>query len=353
MDVLTYQCPQCGAPLTFHEETQRWDCKYCLGSFDLETLEKEKPTAGQASEEGPAEKAGAVPPPEPEMREYTCPQCGAHIVTDATTAAAFCVFCQNATIFPEQLSGAFRPEKIIPFQVKKEAAQEAFKRLCRRKPLLPKDFCTPDRIEKITGVYVPFWLYDCKTNSYMTANAQRVHTWSDSRYRYTKTDHYRIERGGTMDFDRIPADGSSKMDDALMDAIEPYDMEKLVDFSTAYLSGFLAERYDKNSDSIFPRASERMRTTVDDVLRGTISGFASVQVMQNDVQIQRQATQNVLLPVWMLMSRYRNKEYLFAMNGQTGKLIGNLPISIPRVIAWSAGILAAVFLLLFLGGMLL
>lgn len=352
MDVLTYQCPQCGAPLMFHEETQRWDCEYCLGSFDLETLEKKQAAESQAPEGNLAEAAGTTPP-NPEIREYTCPQCGAHIVTDATTAATFCVFCQNAAIFPEQLSGTFRPEKLIPFQVKKEAAQEAFKRLCRRKPLLPKDFCTPDRIEKITGVYVPFWLYDCAANSYMTANAQRVHTWSDSRYRYTKTDHYRIERGGTMDFDRIPADGSSKMDDALMDAIEPYDMGKLVDFSTAYLSGFMAERYDENSEDIFPRASERMRTTVENVLRNTISGYASVQIAQNDVQIQRQATQNVLLPVWMLMSRYRDKEYLFAMNGQTGKLIGNLPISIPRAVAWFAGILAAVFLLLFLGGMLL
>lgn len=349
MDVLTYQCPQCGAPLKFNEKTQRWDCEYCLGSFDLSVLEKEE--AAKEAQSSPAPEAEAAQP-EGDMREYVCPQCGAHIVTDATTAATFCVFCQNATIFPEQLSGPFRPEKLILFQVKKETAQEAFKRLCRWKPLLPRDFCAPDRIEKITGVYVPFWLYDCAANSYLTANAQRVHSWSDSRYRYTRTDHFHIERGGVMQFQRIPADGSSKMDDALMDSIEPYDMTKLVEYSPAYLSGFLAERYDESSENTFPRASARIKTTVENVLRNTISGYASVQVTNNDVQIQQQAARNVLLPVWMLMSTYRGKEYLFAMNGQTGKLVGNLPISIPKVFAWAAGIFAAVAVLLFLGGML-
>ena len=91
---------------------------------------------------------------------------------------------------------------------------------------------------------------------------------------------------------------------------------------------------------------------MENVLRNTISGYASVQVTNNDVQIQQQAARNVLLPVWMLMSTYRGKEYLFAMNGQTGKLVGNLPISIPKVFAWAAGIFAAVAVLLFLGGML-
>ncbi len=354
MDVLTYQCPNCGAALTFNEATQHWDCKYCLSSFTLEDLEKDgqKQEPEKTAPASDAEKT-VEEPEQGEMREYTCPQCGAHIVTDATTAASFCVFCGNATIFPEQLSGSFRPELLIPFQVKKDAAQAAFKRLCKGKPLLPGDFCAPDRIEKITGVYVPFWLYDCATNSYMTANAQRVHTWSDSRYRYTRTDHFRIERGGTMDFDKIPADGSSKMDDALMDAIEPYDMKKLVDFSTAYLSGFMAERYDEDSEKVFPRASTRIRNTVEQTLRNTISGYASVQVTQNDVQVQRQSTKNVLLPVWMLMSHYKGKEYLFAMNGQTGKLVGNLPVSIPKAFAWAAGIFAGVSLLLYLGGMLI
>ena len=142
------------------------------------------------------------------------------------------------------------------------------------------------------------------------------------------------------------------MEDSLMDSIEPFDFEKMVDFSPAYLSGFLAERYDLDDEKMFPRASSRIRSTVENVLRNTIAGYSSVQILDNDLQLQRQNTQNVLLPVWMLMSKYKGKDYLFAMNGQTGKMIGNLPISVPRAVAWFGGILAAVFLLLFFGGML-
>ena len=337
MDVLTYQCPQCGAPLKFNEKTQRWDCEYCLGSFDLSVLEKEE--AAKEAQSSPAPEAEAAQP-EGDMREYVCPQCGAHIVTDATTAATFCVFCQNATIFPEQLSGPFRPEKLIPFQVKKETAQEAFKRLCRWKPLLPRDFCAPDRIEKITGVYVPFWLYDCVANSYLTANAQRVHSWSDSRYRYTRTDHFHIERGGVMQFQRIPADGSSKMDDALMDSIEPYDYSDLKPFSTAYLPGFLADKYDVSVDECRERADTRCMGSLQTALRNSVKGYDTCFARGKDASIQAGKVHYAMLPVWVLNTKWQDKDFLFAMNGQTGKLVGDLPVDRGRFWALFAAIAA-------------
>lgn len=341
MEVLTYQCPQCGAPLTFHEDTQHWDCEFCQGSFDLETLQKIEQEKAASSDANTAN-----------MREYICPQCGAQIVTDETTAATFCVFCQNAAIFPGKLSGAFRPEKVIPFQKSKEDAKAAFQKLCARKPLLPKGFCTPDRIEKITGVYVPFWLFDCDTDSSMSASATRVTSWSDSRYHYTKTDFYQIERSGTLHFAKIPADGSTKMDNALMDSIEPYDMSKMVDYTPAYLAGFLAERYDEDEKTVYPRVQTRVEESVENAFRNTISGYTGVVVQQKNIHIHDQKCKNVLFPVYMLMSQYQGKDYLFAMNGQTGKIVGDLPISKGRAAAWFSGILAVCAILLFLGGLL-
>ena len=342
MAVLTYQCPQCGAPLTFHEESQHWDCQFCLGSFELEDLEKIEADKG-------IDHSGE----DAHMREYVCPQCGAQIVTEETTAAAFCVFCQNATIFPEKLKGAFRPERIIPFQVTKEAAQAAFKRHCAHKPLLPRDFYAPDRIEKITGVYVPFWLFSCAADANFSGRAQRVSTWSDSKYRYTKTDFYQIIREGRLAFRGVPADGSSKMDDALMDSIGPFDQSKMVEYSPAYLSGFLAERYDVDSAGTFPRVHDQMRQSARNYLMNTVQGFSGVSVDQESFRLSGKIEQNVLFPVWMLTSQYKGKTYLFAMNGQTGKLIGDLPLSAGRVAAWALAIFAALFLLLLLGGMLL
>lgn len=344
MDVLTYQCPQCGAPLTFHEETQRWDCQFCQGSFDLETLKKLE--ADKQEDKAETEETAS-------MKEYVCPQCGAQIVTDETTAASFCVFCQSAAIFPGKLKGAFRPAKVIPFQKSKEDAEEAFRRFCSKKPLLPRDFCAPDRVEKITGVYVPFWLFDCDTEASLSASGTRITTWSDSQYHYTKTDYYQIDRAGRMRFAKIPADGSVKMDDALMDSIEPYDFSKMVDFTPAYLAGFLAERYDEGSEAVFPRVKTRVEQSAESALRGTVSGYTGFVVQQRHIEIGGQSCENVLLPVWMLMSRYKDKDYLFAMNGQTGKIVGDLPISAGRAAAWFGGIFAAVLLILFLGGLLL
>ena len=345
MDVLTYQCPQCGAPLTFHEETQHWDCAFCMGSFNLETLQKIEQDKQDAA--GEPESA-----PFDGMKAYICPQCGGQIVTDETTAAAFCVFCQNPTIFPDKLEGNFRPAKVIPFQKTKQDAQKAFQKLCSRKPLLPRDFYAQDRIEKITGVYVPFWLFDCDVSGSLTAAATRVHTWSDGRYRYTKTDHYLIERAGLLHFSKIPADGSEKMDDALMDSIEPYDMTKMVDFTPAYLAGFLAERYDRDHEAVYPRIKSRAEESLERALRDTIQNYAGVHIQQKNLHTTDRCHENVLFPVWMLMSRYGGKEYLFAMNGQTGKIVGDLPISKMRAAAWFACIMAAVTLLLFLGGLL-
>ena len=349
MDVLTYQCPQCGAPLTFHEDTQRWDCAFCMGSFDVETLKKleqeKQKNQDNPEPETPQQDAAS-------MTEYTCPQCGAHIVTEETTAATFCVFCQNPTIFPEKLQGAFQPAKVIPFVKTKEDAQKAFQKLCSKKPLLPKDFYAPDRIEKITGVYVPFWLFDCDSSGAMTASATRVHTWSDRKYRYTKTDYYRIERAGILNFGKIPADGSKKMDNALMDSIEPYDMSKMIDFTPAYLAGFLAERYDEDHEAVYPRIKTRVEESLENALRNTIDGYTGVMIQDRQFHICDQGHRNVLFPVWMLMSKYKGKDYLFAMNGQTGKIVGDLPISKGRAAAWFAGITAAASLLLFLGGLL-
>lgn len=349
MDVLTYQCPQCGAPLTFHEDTQRWDCAFCMGSFDLETLQKlEK----EKSEPETEEKADEPEENAASMTEYICPQCGAQIITDDTTAATFCVFCQNATIFPEKLKGPFRPAKVIPFIKTKEDAKKAFQKLCFHKPLLPRDFYAPDRLEKITGVYVPFWLFDCHTSGTITASATRVHSWTDRKYRYTKTDYYRVERAGVLNFGKVPADGSAKMDNALMDSIEPYDMSKMVDYTPAYLAGFLAERYDEDNHAVYPRVKTRVEDSLENALRETIQGYSGVMVQQRNFHIQDTAHQNVLFPVWMLMSKYKGKDYLFAMNGQTGKIVGDLPISIGRAAAWFAGIMAGAALLLFLGGLL-
>lgn len=343
MEVVAYKCPSCGAPLSFNSETQKWDCKFCLSSFQQGQLESQAP-----KEEAPPKDVSS------ETKQYSCPNCGAEIISDETTAATFCMFCGSPTILPKQVSDKFHPEGIIPFKMTKQDAEEALKKLCSNKPLMPKSFKTESHIEKIRGVYIPFWLFDCSSVGDMTATAQNITSWSDSKYRYTKTDTYRVERTGATSFSRIPADGSSKMADDLMDCVEPFNYSDLVDFKMPYLSGFFAEKYDEDSNKVYPRVEKRVSDTTKSLLYDTISGYTTVVANSCHVNVRENRHKYVMMPVWLLVTHYKDKDYTFAMNGQTGKIVGNLPISFGRAAAIFGGVsLIAGVLAQVIGGLFL
>ena len=136
-------------------------------------------------------------------------------------------------------------------------------------------------------------------------------------------------------------DGSSSMPDAHMDAIEPFDYSRMVPFSTAYLPGFAAERYDEDAQSCASRSAGRMTQSLADNLARTITGIQSIQenVGARDTTVHYSEVGYALLPVWMLHTKWNGQDYLFAMNGQTGKLIGDLPIDGKK----QAGIFALTF----------
>ncbi len=271
-------------------------------------------------------------------------------MTDATTAATFCVFCHNPTIIPARLSGEYRPSRVIPFKISKEAAQKAFINWCRKKPLVPSGFKSRPQMEKITGMYLPFWLHDCSVSGTLHANAQKIRKWRSGSYEYTETSYYEVYREGDMKFQGVPADGSSKMDDNMMDLLEPYDYSQMVDFAMSYLSGYLAEKYDVDKDVVWPRVKDRVAEDTVTQLMHTARGYDAIQVTHQEVRIKEKKVHYTLMPVWMLIYKHKDKKYLYAMNGQTGKVVGNLPISFARVAAWFGGIAAAVSTLLFLIG---
>ncbi len=347
MNVLNYQCPNCGAPLSFSSESQQWDCEFCLSSFTAEQLqEMEQKKTAKTEDTPPQESAEGI-------HSYSCPNCGAEMITEGNTAASFCAFCGSPAIFPQQLSGEFAPEKLIPFRYSKEEAIAALQALCKKKPLLPKDFSNQHHIEKVTGIYVPFWLFDCSMNVRMDAAAQRISTWSDSRYRYTKTDHYHLEREGKLRVEGVPADGLQRMDDDMMDALEPFDYSTMTDFQYSYLSGYFAERYDVDKEASWARAETRINAAARTLAEQTMHGFMSHQVTNFRTAVYDKQTHYAMLPVWLLSTQYKGQNYLLAMNGQTGKMVGNLPMSYGQLAKY-AGLSAAVaFLITLIGGLLL
>lgn len=347
--VLEYKCPCCNAGLVFGNDTQKLTCEYCDNTFDIDTVraynECQEQTAGEEFhwEDRTQQEWGAEA--EQSIRAFQCPSCGGEILTEETTAAAFCPYCDNPTILPSRLSGGLRPDAVLPFQTGKEDAKAAFLRLCRGKPLLPREFTREQRLERITGIYVPFWLYDCGADFDGSYQATRVHRWSDSKYDYTRTDHFLLRRGAQAEFSGIPMDGSSKMDDTFMESIEPYDYRQMKDFDMAYLTGYLADKYDVPAENGENRIRQRVDGAIRDELQGTLLGYATVVPTSRQLRVNRSKAKYALLPVWILNTRYRGKLYTFAMNGQTGKMTGTFPISPGRTAAWFAGIFGGVSLL--------
>ncbi len=340
---LDYKCPNCDATLKFNPHGQNWVCEYCRSSFTREELDaidiKKKEVLTKETEADSLEKD------EEGMDIYMCPNCGAQIVADENTSATFCVYCRSTAILKNKLVGKFNPSYVIPFHKTKEDAMEAFKKIGKGRPFMPKEFSSKKNINDIKGVYIPFWLYDFSIQGSITADANRISTWTSGNYQYTKTDTYRVYRDGNMVFHKIPTDGSTRFNDEMMNSIEPFDYSGLETFTHSYLSGFLAEKYDVDGPVAQKVAEERARNTATSTLRESVHGYNTVSIMNANHTINLLKQDYVLLPVWMLNIKYKDKMYLFAMNGQTGKMIGDIPIDKKKVVFWWIGIVLLSFLI--------
>ena len=192
---------------------------------------------------------------------------------------------------------------------------------------------------------MPFWLFDSVVDADVTFHAETSVSYTEGDYDVTEISHYDVRRAGTVAFEKVPADASTKMPDDYMDSIEPYHYEEFKPFSSAYLPGFLADKYDVSKEDCAERANSRaMRSAVDE-MKNTVVGYSSVVVEGQDVNLHPGKARYALMPVWLLSTRWQDKSYLFAMNGQTGKLVGDLPVSKKRALQWFgaiAGALAAV-----------
>lgn len=326
--IVSYKCPACGSPLTYNT-SGKLTCAACSNEFELEAVKKfsEAGTGTGEFDWGDYKKAFNGGEKLENTAVYVCKSCGAAIETDGTAAATHCPYCDNEVIISEQLKGSLKPNAIIPFSVDKNSAIEAIKNHFKGKRLLPNDFGASYKLGKITGVYVPFWLFDSGIDGIANINATNVRHYSDSNYNYTETKHYLVSVDGAMRFEKIPVDGSEKMDDDLMDALEPFNYSGLKGFDPAYLSGFLADRFDDDPDASLPRASARMTNSAQEVFLGCASEYDSASIKNSNFSLVDPSVKYVLLPVYLLNLKYKDKNYRFAVNGQTGKVVGELPIS--------------------------
>ena len=337
-----YKCPCCGGAIAFDTQVQKMKCPYCDTEFEMETLAAyDNELHSEGSDDMKWDTSAGAEWTEGEtdgLRVYTCKSCGGEIVGDDTLAATACPFCGNPVVMMGQFTGDLKPDYIIPFKLDKKAAKEALKKHYSGKRLLPKVFKSENHIDEIKGVYVPFWLFDTDADARIRYRASRVRVWSDSRYDYTETSFYSVFRGGSLGFERVPVDGSTKMADDLMESIEPYNFSEAVDFQTAYLAGYLADKYDVSAEESIERANARIKQSTEEAFAETVDGYSSVIPESSTVRFNNGSAKYALFPVWLLNTTWKGEKFTFAMNGQTGKLVGDLPLDKGAYRRWLFGI---------------
>ncbi|OAB39955.1 hypothetical protein PMSD_02555 [Paenibacillus macquariensis subsp. defensor] len=331
MSVIDYKCPNCGSGMVFDSKTGMLSCHSCGREDNIEQLPD--PLRDNVFSED-------------EVVEYHCNSCGAIIMAEAETSATVCSFCGAAVVLGDRLTGTLAPAKIIPFSISKEEAMNAFRKWCKNGRLTPNGFMTADRIKGITGLYVPFWLFELHNKIEVHGLGTKVRTYRRGDYQYTETQYFDVYRKIDLNYVEVPIDAAEKMNDELMDKLEPFPYDQLKSFKTPYLAGYIAEKYSYNDEELFPRAKEKVSAYINSYIQSAMDGYTTMSYTNKQIDTRLQHADYVLLPVWAVHYDYNKSEHTFAMNGQTGKVVGKPPISKAKVSAWFASIAGAAFILM-------
>ncbi len=327
-----FTCPSCAGKIEFDASLQKMKCPYCDTEYSVESLNE---LMGAINEEEIKDdnfnwddnsSCEINDDDKSNLKNYICSTCSGELITDNATAATSCPYCGNPVVLHDRLDGMLKPDFVIPFRLDKNQAIAAYKKHITGKKLLPSVFSSKNHIDEIKGIYVPFWLFDSAVQGSAQYKATTVRHWSDANYNYTETRHFSVFRSGNMAFSKIPVDGSSKMADELMESVEPFDFSQAVDFNTAFLSGFFADKYDVTKEQSILRANERIKKSTEEALRSTVHGYSSVLPSGSNVNMLNGSARYALYPVWILNTTFQGEKYTFAMNGQTGKFVGDLPV---------------------------
>ena len=365
MSVILYKCPNCGGELVFDPSLQKYTCPYCQSIFTQQEIDSYAVAGAQGREEEDAqsgqpqdESASQEHAKEEQSFEgavyYSCPSCGAQIITDATTAATFCYYCHNPVVLEGRLSGAFLPDQVLPFEIDREKAVAMFREKIGKKWFVPRAFFNEEQIEKLTGIYYPYWVYSCRMDGQMEGTGTKVRVYMAGDREITETSIYGVARAGKITFDHLTRNALKKTDRLLVENVQPFSLEGMQPFSMGYLSGFQAEKRDMETDAFAGEVHKAVEGYASNVLRDSISGYSTFTTSYKNFVTEEEHWKYVLLPVWVLTyAGAGGKIYYFAMNGQNGNVSGSFPINWGKLSAVSAMIFAVITVLGLLGGYLL
>ena len=362
MSVSVYSCINCGGAVRFDIAASTFKCDRCSSVYSLEEMNKAFPDDEQGSLWNKAKevsddkgvKASEVfnaEDKEISVAAYHCNLCGAELMADSETlAAAFCAYCKTpVTISDRLLSGKNMPSRVIPFKITRQEAFELFRSKTKGYPLLPKVFRSRVAFNDLKSVYVPFRLYDAECSVSVAAMCRNVTKWIEGDYECEKIDTYEARRSGTLAFEKVPNDVSDKINDEAMQEIEPYETSALTPFSKKYLSGHYAEAPTTKEEDTLEVLRGRLRPTTEAAMLSTVGGYNSVSLSSSSFAVDKAASEYVMFPVWMFAAKFRGEEYIFSINGQTGKMSGRLPIDGSRAVLLFMELALITFIAVFIG----
>ena len=363
MATMNYKCPNCDGPLTFNPDKQLFTCEYCLGEFAPAQVQQmnekkeqrethdEREVKRDEERKKEAAKQGAAADDEYPV-SYTCPSCGAEVVTTSTTAATTCFYCYNPVVLGSRLSGEFNPDKVVPFELSKEKAVDRFLEMCGKKWFLPKGFTGKEQVEKLNGVYFPYWFADEQKTAHLTATGKKIRTWRSGNKEYTETRIFHVVRGGNVIVKNVFERALKSESREMLQSVHPYDLTKAQPFAMSYLSGFQAEKRDLEKKDVEPIIEQKMHQYTEQALKDTMEGYDVIQTESFNEHTDLAAYSYDLLPVWLVTYNFNGEIIPFAINGQTGKAYGKLPVAAGKLALFSAAIAILVFIIGVLGGML-
>jgi len=331
-----YRCPGCGNTVEFFPETGKMYCAYCGNTVDVKELaEKENKKAEQKEDHEKvteAEKLKERKRPTIQMQILHCKSCGAELAVNDVEASSFCAYCGQATVVLDRVDEYLRPDYVMPFSVTKDQAESTIR------AKISSGFYVPDEIkhfeiEKLRGIYVPFWLYDVYygDEQYWKYTVKRGKS-SVTRYSY---------RLAESEYHQMTLDASKNLNDNSSQRLEPYHVEGLREFEPMYLSGFYADRFDVGLDDTRGLAFSRAKEMFDAEVKRTIQHSGAKMVYSHPVT-KVTDTSYALLPVWFLTFRNEGFPYTVLVNGQTGKMVGAVPCV--KAKAWATFVILAVLL---------
>lgn len=316
---MIFKCKNCGGNTVYNPKKGKMVCPHCDGEESQSIVAEENMTS--------------------------CVNCGAPMEPGEFTSAMRCPNCGSYHVFEERVRGQYEPHLVIPFKISKEEAEEVLKKTFGKKIFAPAGFLSRASISKMEGSYVPFFLYDYDADASLSATGTKVKTWSSGNYNYTETSYYQVERAMDIDFDKIPVDASKNMEDSVMDLLEPYDYTALQKFEEKYMSGFLGEVYSEDGETLKKRAETKADNDAKTILRDSAKGYSTLTNESFNINLTGKDRKYALLPVWVYDFQYQGKTYHFHVNGETGKVIGSVPVNKAKVWGYGATVFGICFVI--------